>query len=79
MTVKSPRSKKIGKNFRITIAQYRKNTAFVYVYSNDDKRKYRIGEFKETDTNHQGLSIYNNHKTVKQIKKLIENKTYIKN
>ncbi len=78
MSIKGVRSKKIGNNFRISISQYRKDTAFIYVYSNEDKRKYRIGEFKQTPTNQKGLSVYNDHKTVKQIKKLIQNKKYIK-
>ncbi|KKL99097.1 hypothetical protein LCGC14_1817840 [marine sediment metagenome] len=34
MTIKGVKSKKIGKRFRISIAQYRKGTAFVYVYDN---------------------------------------------
>jgi len=78
MTIKSVKSKKIGKNFRIVVGQYRKDTAFVYVYSNKDKRKYRIGEFKESAKNHHGLAVYNDHKTVKQIKELIKNKSYTK-
>jgi len=78
MTIKGVKGKKIGKNFRIVIAQYRKDTAFIYVYSQNEKRKYRIGEFKQTSKNQHGLSVYNDHKTVKQIKKLIQNKSYIK-
>ena len=48
------------------------------MYDNKNNRKYRIGEFKESNRSHQGLSVYNDHKTVKQIKKLIENKKYNK-
>jgi hypothetical protein len=78
MIIKGVKSKKISNNFRISIAQYRKDTAFIYVYSYKDNRKYKIGEFKQTSKNQEGLSIYNGHKTVKQIKKLIQNKEYIK-
>ena len=78
MTVKGVKSKKISKQFRIVIAQYRKDTAFIYVYDNKNNRKYRAGEFKETNVNHHGLSVYNDHKTVKQIKELIRGKSYSK-
>lgn len=78
ITIKGVKSKKIGKFFRISVAQYKKDTAFIYVYDYKTNKKYRVGEFKETEKNHHALSIYNSANTVKFIEKLIQDKSYSK-
>jgi len=70
------RNKKIGKKFRISCAQYRKDTAKIYIYEYDKNKrkfiKYTIGEFPNKPSNLKALSIYNSTKTVDHINQLLK-------
>lgn len=70
------RTKKIGKKFRISCAQYRKDTAKIYIYEYDENKKkyikHTVGEFPNKPSNLKALSIYNSTKTVKNINQLLK-------
>lgn len=72
------RSKGIGRYYRITCAMYTLETARIYVYKHDKIGekfdKYLIGEYVQINNCQSALSLYNSVRTVKDIKKLLQNK-----
>jgi len=67
------RSKQIGKFYRISLVPYTNNTAIIYIYELKDMKyiKHKIGKYENTKVNQHALSIYNETKTVKDIKHLL--------